>query len=47
MYDRCYVCERSLGRNNVIATLPVGRVLAFDPEHGPGRAAARRRGDLP
>ena len=34
MYDRCYVCERSLGRNTVIASMPIGRRLAFDAEHG-------------
>ena len=34
MYDRCHVCERSLGRNNVIAAMPVGRRLAFDVERG-------------
>ena len=45
MYDRCYVCERSLGRNNVIATLPVGRVLAFDPERGRLWAVCPRCGE--
>jgi hypothetical protein len=34
VYDHCYVCERSLGRNEVIAAMPVGRRLAFDPERG-------------
>ena len=34
MYDRCYVCERSLGRNDVLATLSIGRRLAFDPDRG-------------
>jgi hypothetical protein len=34
MYSTCLFCSASLGRNEVIATFPVGRRLAFDAAHG-------------
>jgi hypothetical protein len=34
MYDRCHVCERSLGRNSVLQNMPIGRRLSFDRERG-------------
>ena len=34
MYSTCLFCNRSLGRNRVIETFPVGRRLAFDADRG-------------
>jgi len=34
MYSTCIYCKRSLGRNEVIESFPVGRRLAFDPAKG-------------
>jgi hypothetical protein len=34
MYSTCLFCSRSLGRNDVIETFPVGRRLAFDAARG-------------
>ncbi len=34
MYSTCLFCNRSLGRNEVVETFPVGRRLAFDGEKG-------------
>ncbi len=34
VYRNCLHCLAGLGQNRVLATLPVGRTLAFDPERG-------------
>jgi len=34
MYSTCLFCSRSLGRNEVVETFPVGRRLAFDASKG-------------
>ena len=34
MYSRCLSCRASLGRNDCLEELPVGRSLAFDPDRG-------------
>ena len=34
MYSTCLFCAGSLGRNDVIERLPVGRRVAFDPSKG-------------
>lgn len=34
MYSACLFCAASLGRNDVIATFPIGRRLAFDADRG-------------
>ena len=34
MYSTCLFCNRDLGANEVLETLPIGRRLAFDPSQG-------------
>lgn len=34
MYTNCLFCNRTLGTNEVLGTLPVGRIVAFDPIKG-------------
>jgi hypothetical protein len=34
MYSTCIYCKRSLGRNDVLESFPVGRRIAFDPAKG-------------
>jgi hypothetical protein len=34
MYTHCLFCNRALGTNEVLADLPVGRIVAFDPIKG-------------
>jgi hypothetical protein len=45
MYQRCHVCNRSLGRNDVLPTMGVGRRLAFDPKRGRLWAVCSRCGE--
>ena len=34
MYTHCLFCNRTLGTNEVLGDLPVGRIAAFDPAKG-------------
>jgi hypothetical protein len=34
MYSTCLFCNKDLGRNQVLETLPIGRRIAFDPAEG-------------